>query len=180
MKTCDRLREHGFHSIKMLEVRQRPFDGRKHPFETVDLGLDSRENGENVEGNGENVEGAAGNGEIGDEKGAKRQLVESDENSSKKARIDDIAESSSSSSKLENEVGNKVEEVEREAETEEARIEREELEMKQLIYMKRMANKYVLPTMPVKEVLIARPLSTMKGHTAFLTFAVRPPLTTPK
>lgn len=28
MKTCERLREAGFHSIKMIEVRQRQFDGR--------------------------------------------------------------------------------------------------------------------------------------------------------
>lgn len=39
MKTCDRLRECGYHSIRMLEVRQRPFDGRKHTYETVDLGI---------------------------------------------------------------------------------------------------------------------------------------------
>jgi tRNA (adenine57-N1/adenine58-N1)-methyltransferase catalytic subunit len=28
MKTCERLRESGFHSLRTLEVRQRPFDGR--------------------------------------------------------------------------------------------------------------------------------------------------------
>ena len=28
MKTCEKLRELGFHSIRMIEVRQRPFDGR--------------------------------------------------------------------------------------------------------------------------------------------------------
>lgn len=28
MKTCEKLRELGFHSIRMIELRQRPFDGR--------------------------------------------------------------------------------------------------------------------------------------------------------
>jgi hypothetical protein len=34
--------------------------------------------------------------------------------------------------------------------------------------------RYIPPAMPSKEYLIARPMTTMKGHTAFLTFAVRP------
>lgn len=42
MKTCNRLRECGYHSIRMLEVRQRPFDGRKNLYETVDLGLEEQ------------------------------------------------------------------------------------------------------------------------------------------
>ncbi len=28
MKTCEKLRELKFHSIRMIEVRQRPYDGR--------------------------------------------------------------------------------------------------------------------------------------------------------
>jgi tRNA (adenine57-N1/adenine58-N1)-methyltransferase len=39
MKTCQALREDGFHSIRMMEVRRRPFDGRLTELETPDLGL---------------------------------------------------------------------------------------------------------------------------------------------
>ncbi|KAJ1438768.1 S-adenosyl-L-methionine-dependent methyltransferase [Ochromonadaceae sp. CCMP2298] len=39
MKTCDKLRELKFHSIRMLEVRQRPYDARVLQMETLDLGL---------------------------------------------------------------------------------------------------------------------------------------------
>ena len=223
MKTCDRLRHCGFHSIRMMEVRQRPFDGRKHPFETVDLGLESEE--ESVRASVSTVKNGViavrtdavstteietdikteidinsnGNGSQGKNK---RDLIGSleREDSSKKSKVErSIDEGSSSSGKVKTDVEAEIEgegmkfdaeqiEVVSEAvvevvvETEESRIEREEKELKQAIYLTRMANKYVMPIMPVKDVLIARPLATMKGHTAFLTFAVRPPLTlnTPK
>ena len=208
-----------------MEVRQRPFDGRKHPFETVDLGLESEE--ESVRASVSTVKNGViavrtdavstteietdikteidinSNGDINGSQGKnKRDLVGSleREDSSKKSKVESsIDEGSSSSGKVKAEGEAEIEgegmkfdaeqiEVVSEAvvevvvETEESRIEREEKELKQAIYLTRMANKYVMPIMPVKDVLIARPLATMKGHTAFLTFAVRPPLTlnTPK
>ena len=227
MKTCDRLRHCGFHSIRMMEVRQRPFDGRKHPFETVDLGLESEE--ESVRASVSTMKNGViavrtdavstteietdikteininSNGDINSSQGKnKRDLVGSleREDCSKKSKVESsIDEGSSSRGKVKTEGEAEIEiegegmkfdaeqiEVVSEAvvevvvETEESRIEREEKELKQAIYLTRMANKYVMPIMPVKDVLIARPLATMKGHTAFLTFAVRPPLTlnTPK
>jgi hypothetical protein len=39
MKTCEKLRELKFHSIRMMEVRQRPFDARVVELDTIDLGL---------------------------------------------------------------------------------------------------------------------------------------------
>ena len=38
MKTTEKLREMNFHSIRMVEARQRPFDGRVIDFEVPDTG----------------------------------------------------------------------------------------------------------------------------------------------
>lgn len=47
---------------------------------------------------------------------------------------------------------------------EEKDIEKEPRDLREEIYLKRMANKYVMPVLPVKEVMIARPVSSMKVH----------------
>ena len=36
--------------------------------------------------------------------------------------------------------------------------------------------KYIPPVIPPQDFMVARPIVEMKGHTAFLTFAVRPPV----
>ena len=38
MKTHEKLRERNFHSIKMIEVRQRQYDGRAIELELPDVG----------------------------------------------------------------------------------------------------------------------------------------------
>lgn len=43
MKTCEKLRQLNFHSIRMMEVRQRPYDARVIDFDTLDLGLTEEE-----------------------------------------------------------------------------------------------------------------------------------------
>lgn len=43
MKTCEKMRELGFHTLRTIEARQRPFDGRVFPMETLDLGLGDEE-----------------------------------------------------------------------------------------------------------------------------------------
>lgn len=190
MKTCDKLRECGFHSIRMMEVRQRPYDGRRHPFETVDLGigegtrpaeadssaLTGSKNGANGS-NGDSEEDVTSGCSVKRKAGADTEITDADDGTlTKKSKLELSGPGSSSSSK---EAGDDIVSAvsaEGDVETDEDRIVREEEEMKRAIYLKRLAGKYVLPTMPVKEVLIGRPLSTMKGHTAFLTFAVRPPL----
>jgi tRNA methyltransferase complex GCD14 subunit len=188
MKTCDKLRECGFHSIRMMEVRQRPYDGRRHPFETVDLGigegirpaeadtsasaLTGSKDGSNGSNSGSEEDVTSG-GAVKRKAEANAEIIDSvDSTLSKKSKVELSDPGSSSSSKAK---GDEVS-AEADAETDEERIAREEEELKRAVYLKRLAGKYVLPTMPVKEVLIGRPLSTMKGHTAFLTFAVRPPL----
>eukprot|EP00596_Hydrurales_sp_CCMP1899_P006836 CAMPEP_0119045494 /NCGR_PEP_ID=MMETSP1177-20130426/40407_1 /TAXON_ID=2985 /ORGANISM="Ochromonas sp, Strain CCMP1899" /LENGTH=393 /DNA_ID=CAMNT_0007017405 /DNA_START=295 /DNA_END=1476 /DNA_ORIENTATION=- len=171
MKTCDRLRECGYHSIRMLEVRQRPFDGRKHTYETVDLGLE--DHGMEPSSNGEEHSSSNGmepspndNTEINNRIKMKNDNNSKnlDEKTAKKQKID-TADFGSSSSR-EGDIDENLEE--------ETDIEKEARDLREAIYLKRMANKYVTPVLPTKEVMIARPVSSMKGHTAFLTFAVRP------
>ena len=179
----------------MIEVRQRPYDGRRHPFETVDLGFGEGirlpakvpEPGsvatevkeideENSSDPSEDCSTSDGKAKEGRKKKAVNDAVRI--SLCKKAKIDESLVSSSSTTV---EVSNGKDEVTTNADAgplvdaEESRIALEAQELRQAIYLKRMSCKYVVPIMPVKEMLIGRPLSTMKGHTAFLTFAVRPP-----
>lgn len=180
----------------MIEVRQRPYDGRRHPFETVDLGFGegirvppkvsdpgsvvTEMKGleeEDTSATSEDCSTSNGKTVVSSKRGVSNDTVQNTQ--AKKAKIDDSLVRTSSSkiveatSEKDNLTAHPV------AETEESRIALEAQELRQAIYLKRMSCKYVVPIMPVKEMLIGRPLSTMKGHTAFLTFAVRPPLSDP-
>ena len=196
MKTCDRLRECGFHSIRMIEVRQRPYDGRRHPFETVDLGfgegirvppkvsdpgsvVTEMKGLEEEDSSAPSEDCSTSNGKtaVSSKRGASNDAVQN--TPAKKAKIDDSLVSTSSSKIVEGTSEKDEVTAHPVAETEESRIALVAQELRQAIYLKRMSCKYVVPIMPVKEMLIGRPLSTMKGHTAFLTFAVRPPLSDP-
>ena len=111
----------------------------------------------------------------------KRSLTEKiiDNDSCKKPKTDDNIsgeENNSNNNHNSNDDSNKIV---LECETDEEKLLREARDLKQINYLERMASKYVVPIMPVREVAIARPLSSMKGHTAFLTFAVRPPIIVP-
>ena len=58
IETCAKLRELGFHSIRMCENKQRPSDAKVVELEEVDLGLDRDGNGEiqaNVEDDKNNI-----------------------------------------------------------------------------------------------------------------------------
>jgi hypothetical protein len=180
----------------MIEVRQRPYDGRRHPFETVDLGF-----GEGIrvppkvpdpgsavtEMKGLEEEDSSAPSEdcsilkgktaVSSKRGASNDSVQ--KTSAKKAKIDDNLVSTSSSKIVEGTSEKDEVTAHPVVETEESRLALEAQELRQAIYLKRMSCKYIVPIMPVKEMLIGRPLSTMKGHTAFLTFAVRPPLSDP-
>jgi hypothetical protein len=66
MKTHSKLREKNFHSIRMIEVRQRPFDGRKTEFEIPDVGR--KPNNKRVRTT-ENVKACCGNDDTEKEEG---------------------------------------------------------------------------------------------------------------
>lgn len=188
MKTCDKLRERGFHSIRMMEVRQRPYDGRRHPFETVDLGIGEGTRPAEVDPNlptnsksGANSSSGGSEEDLTNGCAVKRkadagtEITDAVGTLNKKSKLELSDPGSSSNSRASGDEIILETSAEIDVKIDEERMTQEE-EMKRAIYLKRLAGKYVLPSMPVKEVLIGRPLSTMKGHTAFLTFAVRPPL----
>lgn len=179
MKTCEKMRELGFHSIRMMEVRQRPFDARVFQMETLDVGLGSEENErENarsvrdplashqqwthfpssvVEDNKSNVAIANDNNE------------EEDDGSDESEKDSDAADPSSKKRKREEPIESHARE----------NAASEGLEVGEDIFTaegKRRPYKN-LPKAAVNgqyTMHIARPLTQMKGHTAFLTFAVAP------
>lgn len=79
----------------------------------------------------------------------------------KRQKIDEFGGGSSSSSKVgegekEGDLDDRLEE--------ENKLEQDARDLREAIYLKRMENKYVMPILPTKEVMIARPVSSMKVH----------------
>jgi hypothetical protein len=88
--------------------------------------------------------------------------ISGDENiGHKRQKIDEFGSSSSKGGEVEKEGG-----VDDRPE-EENELEQEARDLREAIYSKRMANKYVMPVLPTKEVMIARPVSSMKVHSYF-------------
>eukprot|EP01039_Chlorochromonas_danica_P010161 gene10161-11245_t len=117
-KGCDKLRALGFHSIRMLEVRQRPYDGRVIEMETLGMGLSEEEERRAATSQGD--------------PDCINQKWEVEDPQAKRARV-----------------------------SEEVLTKRERNRPKSSV-----CGSYTS--------CMARPIFTMKGHTAFLTFAVRP------
>jgi tRNA (adenine57-N1/adenine58-N1)-methyltransferase len=143
MKTCEKLRAEGFHSVRMLEVRQRPYDGRRLAMDTVYLGRG----------------------------GAVAPVPPA---------LDVPSSSSSSSSSSSNAAGEQGGDNDEEEEESKKRQRRDDPPAATADAPVTVVNPYRItyapPVMPTEEVLVARAMPEMKGHTAFLTFAVRPPL----
>jgi tRNA (adenine57-N1/adenine58-N1)-methyltransferase catalytic subunit len=151
-KTCAKLRELQFHSIRMVEVRQRPFEGRsslffphsliRHrsiSFPTPDLGRK----------------------EIDSSTSANTTAEEGKDNSEHVEEV--FAEDASGAPD-----GAGVDEEDPMAAAPEGN--EEEADPKG----KRKRNTYETRALPPQDYLVSRSLTPMKGHTAFLTFAVCP------
>ena len=110
MRTCEALREAGFFSVRMVEVRRRPFDAKCVQFEQPNVGRTSERM---IEVPGQQVDSAGNSEEI--------------------------------EGKMKGETQNN------------------------------RKRKFVRMPEPPMSVLCARPENSMKGHTAFLTFAYSPP-----
>jgi hypothetical protein len=132
----------------MIECRQRPFDGRLHDFEVLQLGdsrppvldyaqLASTRDNNNVKSS-EPVSNDEEDGESGEEQEQAQDEEDTEATATKKRKQDAIAGDS---------VGQK----------------------------KKGNNRaIVLPAMEHVYKPVARPITSMKGHTAFLTFAFTP------
>ena len=144
MKTCESLREEGFCCIKMVEVRQRPFDAKFVQLDTPDVGRNSN--------NIVTVDIATGTfedpvppphkegGQLSGPSSGDRKVVEEDKGDQEEGGLrqgqgESETKSSSSSSRK---------------------------------------RKYLKIPEPPYSLLCARPENSMKGHTAFLTFAYSP------
>ena len=160
MKTCDRLRECGFHSIRMIEVRQRPYDGRRHPFETVDLGfgegirlppkvpdpgsvVNEMKGLEEEDSSAPREDCSTSNGKIAvsSKRGASNDTVQN--TPAKKAKIDDSLVSTSSSKMVEGTSEKDDVTTHPAVETEESRIALEAQELRQALWVQRTYSSYV-------------------------------------
>jgi len=128
IRTFEALRREGFHTIRMMEVRQRPFDGRHVEIDQMDLGLSGA--GAGVE---EGLAVAAGG-----------VVAEDGADSTSVAATDATSEGTAN--------GNKVH----------PRLQDSGIQPP-----------YKPSKFPPRTTNVARAVSSMKGHTAFLTFAVK-------
>lgn len=175
MKTCEKLRELGFHSIRMIEVRQRPFDARVVDMETVDLGLSPEEEALNNKSSRDpnnffqkgrppsksNASYCRTYGSTNAPQGNGNGNNESDneEGSEQEDDREDTEEVKDQSNKRQ-----RTEEVVDGATTDANTAPR--MSLRKLNCPKSaVTGDYTMQ--------VARPLLNMKGHTAFLTFAIR-------
>jgi hypothetical protein len=128
IRTFEALRREGFHTIRMMEVRQRPFDGRHVEIDQMDLGLSGA--GAGVE---EGLAVAAGG-----------VVAEDGADSTSVAATDATSDGTAN--------GNKVH----------PRLQDSGIQPP-----------YKPSKFPPRTTNVARAVSSMKGHTAFLTFAVK-------
>jgi tRNA (adenine57-N1/adenine58-N1)-methyltransferase len=158
IRTCEKLREAGFHSIRMLEVRQRPYDARRHTFETPHVGRDA--NGKVVEMTYKQTS-TVRQSESKEEKAAKRQKLNDGDNGDDRNGARGGAYGKESDSAVE------------EAESNASVLPEEHVKGK----VSGWHGSHFYPENPAPtDTVIARPMGSMRGHTAFLTFAVSPPM----
>ncbi len=150
MKACEKLRELGFHSIRMLEVRQRPYDARVVELETLHLGLT-------------NEEERRMNGSMADPQGDRQHYTREEKPQPPGKRPRPMGARTGKGG---------AEDGEEEREPRNA-----EEHAHQPAHARKLAKRTQnLPKSAVSgkyESYVARPLGQMKGHTAFLAFATR-------
>lgn len=154
MKTCQKLREVGCHSIYMIEVRQRPHDGRIIQMETMDLGTDAALESAVNRYQDQKLGSSTIEKEDDNEVGVKRQRLNEDdiEDSVKLSSDSDMMVVDLKSTGISNDTA--LKEKSGQSNSQNA--------------------KYVAKPMPKREAHVCRPMGSMKGHTAFLTFAMSP------
>lgn len=214
MRTCEMLRELGFHSIRMVEARQRHFDGRVVDLEVPNLGVGVVPEASVHSSVGDKTTAAAATAAVvdgGTTEGGEGDNHALSEQHTKKRRIgggetalaigkdiddeDDDDEEGVAEESFERCVeglGSTLEENGKEADL--ATVSKDEggnscnvSESRNTKETSTQSGHQVLPLRGRKirqvvsepplgstRVFVARPNSSMKGHTAFLTFAVSP------
>eukprot|EP01038_Epipyxis_sp_PR26KG_P005018 gene5018-7005_t len=174
MKTCEKMRDVGLHSIRMVEIRQRPYDGRVTELETLDLGLNEEEDRINslshrdglADSNNNIISVCSNNKRPRDE-----NLVSNEDYHVKLSKQDDF--SSSQEKEVISDSNNNNDNYNVNDNNNDSNKEYD----RQAAYVKRLANR--IKNRPkscvngVYKMNVARPIPSMKGHTAFLTFAIK-------
>jgi tRNA (adenine57-N1/adenine58-N1)-methyltransferase len=154
IETCAKLRELGFHTIRMMESKQRLSDTKVVELEQVDLGL----------GADDEDDGGAGR-----EKGDKKDTSTHGEAmpATKKRKVDAASTSSGNDAS-----GSSDREAEATGEKEKADADGAVAGVG--AGDERPTRYWVKKDMPKRSMKVNRPNHVMKGHTAFLTFAYSP------
>lgn len=189
MKTCEKMRALGFHSLRTIEVRQRPYDARAYTMETLDLGLES------AEAEAENARSGRDPQNLYQEWTQRSHQQKDQTSCSAEQKTDnnshnqrqDTSDAATAEAVAEEEqvaeedAEHQHQEKKRKVDTtssESAEVDSEEQSPANAQEEHVKPSPYVnLPRAAVNgqyTMHIGRPLVSMKGHTAFLTFAVRP------
>lgn len=152
IKTCTKLRELGFHTVRMLEVRRKIAEIKTQTYEDLDLGWDRAEDGSRITQDAK-AEGAnqMNNNDNGDNNkdGDGNDDPQTVSNANKRRKMDPATSAASTPKGLP---------ADKDASDE-------------------VSKPYWLMEEPTSQYVdVMRYNNTMKGHTAFLTFAVSPTL----
>lgn len=152
MKTCEVLRDLGFYNVSTVEVKQRLFDGKYVQLENCDLGQDNLMTSESSS----MVNNDKGS-EIEDSLTIKNSVSTECESSNDEKRQKIIA----------------PEDLEDGLEIE---MNTDESQNKKPVYNHNQCHHIKQRKLPPSKLLVSRPVSRIKGHSAFLTFAICPTL----
>lgn len=171
IKTCAKLRELSFHSIRMVEVRQRPLDGRKIEFETLDLGLGAEEEIENTK----SIHDPTNEHQHWKIRPTYDVPAASAKNNGKHERVEEEIEAGAGddAKSEQDEENNPSKRIK--ADVDQSEVQQAEQSEDQRPYKGRPPRNQ--PRSSVNgtySMAVARSIPSMKGHTAFLTFAIRP------
>lgn len=180
MKTCEKLRELQFHSIRMIEVRQRPFDARTVALETLDLGLGEADSA-TVQQNESSARDPTARWYTAKSPvpalptpGEDKAVVQPQDHHSKRRKIDE-GSAQAVDDRSEDDRDNDGEDQDKdEGQVDAQDGPREEGEVVPEHLLRRLLNRPLPSVSGSYTMHVARPFPTSKGHTAFLTFAVRP------
>ena len=164
MKTCEMLQSLQYFDMRMIDVRQRPFDGRIVPLETLDLGF-----------NGDYLLENENTSSIRDPENSYQRWFERDSVVNDSTTRDTVTDSNSTSiigKRKRTDNNELLQQQQQQQDNDNDHDDNEEQDQ--------LPNPKLPAKLPPKSAVngeytmhLARALPSMKGHTAFLTFARR-------